>query len=161
MFSCPFLKSFKNTFFIELLQWLPLLILKPLDLQRQLCKWVSKLVTIYFISTFLVLVGIFVFILGEHKLFFSISTALRLRTYDVFDFFRWPHSWSFTWLFGWEPLIPIQHSTKFWRPWPWWRCIFPVSIFNGFKLLTDYAETRHLRCLKGFWLHLCWKTRQV
>ena len=39
--------------------------LKPLDSQRQLCKRISKLVTIYFISTFLVLVGIFVFILAS------------------------------------------------------------------------------------------------
>ena len=57
-------KKFKNTFFIELLRWLPLPILKPLDSQRHLCKLVSKLVTIYVISTFLVLVGIFTFILG-------------------------------------------------------------------------------------------------
>ena len=33
----------------------------------------------FFISTFLVLVRIFVFIFGEHRLSFSISTALRLR----------------------------------------------------------------------------------
>ena len=73
----------KNTFFYWTLRWLPLPILKPLDPQRQLCKWVSKLFTIYFIST---LVGIFVFILGEHKLSFYISTALWLRTYDVCEF---------------------------------------------------------------------------
>ena len=46
----------------------------------------SKLVKIYFISTFLVLVGIFVFIFGEHKLSFYISMVLWLRKYDVFDF---------------------------------------------------------------------------
>ena len=32
---------------------------------------------------------------------------------------------------------------------------------NGLKLLNDYAKTLHLRCLKGFWISLCWKTRQV
>ena len=58
-FPVYFSKFLKTHFFIELLRWLLLLILKPLDSQRQLCKWVSKLVTIYFISTFLVLVGIF------------------------------------------------------------------------------------------------------
>ena len=72
-FPVNFSKFLKTHFFIELLRWLLLLILKPLDSQRQLCKWVSKLVTIYFISTFLVLVGIFVFILGEHKLSFYIT----------------------------------------------------------------------------------------
>ena len=44
-----------------------------------------NLVTIYFIATFLVPVGIFVFIFGQHKLSFYISTALRLSKYDVFD----------------------------------------------------------------------------
>ena len=72
-FPVYFSKFLKTHFFIELLRWLLLLILKPLDSQRQLCKWVSKLVTIYFISRFLVLVGIFVFILGEHKLSFYIT----------------------------------------------------------------------------------------
>ena len=41
---------------------------------------------VYFISTFLVLVDIFMFIFGEHKLSFYISIALWLRRYDVFDF---------------------------------------------------------------------------
>ena len=72
-FLVNFSKFLKTHFFIELLQWLLLPILKPLDSQRQLCKWVSKLVTIYFISTFLVLVGIFVVIPGEHKLSFYIK----------------------------------------------------------------------------------------
>ena len=58
-FPVNFSKFLKTHFFIELLRWLLLSILKPLDLQRYLCKRVSKLVTIYFISTFLVLVGIF------------------------------------------------------------------------------------------------------
>ena len=52
------------------------------------CKWISELTTIYFISTFLVLVGIFVFLFGERKLSFYISTTLWLRKYDVFDFSR-------------------------------------------------------------------------
>ena len=65
MFSCQFCKIFKSTFFIEHHGWLFLPVLKPLDLQRQLCKQISKLITIYFISTFLVLVVIFVFILAS------------------------------------------------------------------------------------------------
>ena len=86
VFSCQFCEIVRNTFFIEHLWWLFLPILKLLDSQRQWCKWISKLVKIYFISTFLVLVGIFVFIFGEHKLSFYISTVLWLRKYDVFDF---------------------------------------------------------------------------
>ena len=65
MFSCQLCEIFKSTFFIEHPRWLLLPILKPLDSQRQLCKQISILVTIYFISTFLVLVGIFVFILAS------------------------------------------------------------------------------------------------
>ena len=65
MISWQFCKIFKNIFLIKHLRWLLLAILKLLDSQRQLCKWISKLVTIYFISTFLVLVGIFVFILAS------------------------------------------------------------------------------------------------
>ena len=90
MFSCQFCKIFKNTFFIEHLRWLLLPILKLLDSQRQWCKWISKLVKIYFISTFLVLFGILVFIFGEQKLSFYISTALWLRKYNIFDF-RFDH----------------------------------------------------------------------
>ena len=78
----------KIFFFIEHLRWLLLPTLKPLDSLKQLCKWISKLVTVYFISTFLVLVGIFMFIFGKHKLSFYISIALRLSRYDVFDFSR-------------------------------------------------------------------------
>ena len=85
MFSCQFCQIIKSTFFIEHLRWL-LPILKLLDSQRQWCKWISKLVKIYFISTFLVLVGIFVFIFGELKLSFYISTVLWLRKSSVFDF---------------------------------------------------------------------------
>ena len=47
-------------------------------------RWISELVTIYFISAFLALVGIFVLTFGEHKLSFY-STAMWLRKYDVFD----------------------------------------------------------------------------
>ena len=86
VFSCQFCEIFKNLFFIEHLRWPLLPTLKPLDSQRQLCKWISKLVTVYFISTFLVLVGIFMFIFGEHKLSFYISIAMWWRRYDVFDF---------------------------------------------------------------------------
>ena len=46
----------------------------------------SKLVTIYFTSTFSVPVGIFVFVFSKHKLSCYISTALWLRKYGVFDF---------------------------------------------------------------------------
>ena len=88
VFSCEFGEIFKNIFLIEHLRWLLLPTLKPLDSLRQLCKWISKLVTVYFISTFLVLVGIFMFIFGEHKLFFYIAIALWLRRYDVFGFSR-------------------------------------------------------------------------
>ena len=59
--------------------------------QRQLCKWISKLVEVYVISTFLVLVGIFMFIFSEHKLSFYISIALWIALwlrYDVSDFSR-------------------------------------------------------------------------
>ena len=88
VFSCQFCEIFKNIFFIEDLRWLLLPTLKPLDSQKQLCKWISKSFTIYFISTFLVLVGIFMFIFGEHKLSFYISTVLCLKRYDAFDFSR-------------------------------------------------------------------------
>ena len=86
MFSCQFCEIIKNAFFIEHLRWLLLPTLKLLDSQRQWCKWSSKSVKIYFISTFLVLAGIFVFIFGEHKLSFYISTVLWLRKYYVFNF---------------------------------------------------------------------------
>ena len=85
MISCQFCKIFKNTFFIEHLRWLLLAILKPVDSQRQLCKWISKLVTIYFISTFC---WDFVFIFDKHKLSFYILMVLWLRKYDGFDFSR-------------------------------------------------------------------------
>ena len=98
VFSCEFGEIFKNTFLIEHLRRLLLPNLKPLDLLRQLCKWISKLVTVYFISTFLVLVGIFMFIFGEHKLSFYISIALWLRRHVVLAC----------------PLILIQHLVTLW-----------------------------------------------
>ena len=85
MFSSHFCEIIKNSFFIEHRRRLFLPILKLLDLQRQWWKWISKLVKIYFISTFLLLVGIFVFIFGKQKLFY-VSTVLWLRKHDVFDF---------------------------------------------------------------------------
>ena len=87
VFSCQFAKCLEF-FIIEHLRWLFLPTLKPQDLLRQLRKWISELVTVYFISTFLVLVGIFKFIFGKHKLSFYISLALWLRRYNVFDFSR-------------------------------------------------------------------------
>ena len=115
LFSFQFCEIFKSTFFIEQPRWLLLPILKPLDSQRQLCKRISKLVTIYFISTFLVLVGIFVFILANTSFPF---TSRRLCGWKNMTFlvFMWPHNWSVTWLYGWVPFILIQHLTKFWRP---------------------------------------------
>ena len=138
MFSCQFCEIFKSTFFIEHLWWLFLPILKPLDSQRQLCKWISKLVTIYFISTFLVLVGIFVFIFGEHKLSFYITQlkchvtfwvefpcpdsapyqvlwAMRLVNVEIKPFLIWHlTTWSIvTWLCGWGSLILSHHTATF------------------------------------------------
>ena len=107
VFSCQFCEILKNIFLlIENLRWLLLPTLKPLDLQRQLCKWISKLVTIYFILTFLVLVGIFMFIFGETSFPFTS---------------RYPYGWGDMTLlifhvieqlkchvtFGWVPLILI------------------------------------------------------
>ena len=91
MISCRFCKSVKNTFFIELLWWLLLAILKPLDSQRQLCKWISKLATIYLISTFC-----WHFCVNVWQ-----TQAFLLRLNDPvieeiwwFWFFTWPHYWN-------------------------------------------------------------------
>ena len=86
MFSCQFCEIFKSTFFIEHLWWLLLPILKPLDSQRQLCKRISKLVTIYFISTFLVLVGIFAFILASTSFPFTSQRPCGWRYRMLFIF---------------------------------------------------------------------------
>ena len=82
--SCQFCKIFKNTFLTKHLLWLLFAILKPLDSQRQLCKWIFKLVTIYFTSTFCHFCVYFC----QAQLFFYILTRLRLRIYDGFDFSR-------------------------------------------------------------------------
>ena len=49
----------------------------------QMNFWISQELLI---STFLVLVGIFVFIFGVQNISFYISTPLWLRKYDIFDF---------------------------------------------------------------------------
>ena len=86
MFSCQFCEIFKSIFFIEHPQWLLLPILKPLYSQRQLCKRISKLVTIYFISTFLVLVGIFVFTLVSTSFPFTSRRPCAWRNMTFFIF---------------------------------------------------------------------------
>ena len=86
LFSFQFCEIFKSTFFIEQPRWLLLPILKPLDSQRQLCKRISKLVTIYFISTFLVLVGIFVFILASTSFPFTSRRPCAWRNMTFFIF---------------------------------------------------------------------------
>ena len=86
MFSCQFWEIFKNTFFIEHPQWLLLPVLKPLDSHRQLCKLISELVTIYFISTFLVLVGIFVFNLASTRFPFTSRRLCAWRNMTFFIF---------------------------------------------------------------------------
>ena len=86
MFSSQFCEIIKNTFFIEHLRRLLSSNFKATGFTEAVMQMNSKLVKIYFISTFLVLVGIFVFIFGEHKFSFYISTVLWLRKYDVFDF---------------------------------------------------------------------------
>ena len=48
---CQFSKIFKNTSFTKHIRWLLLPILKPLDSQRQWCKWISELLTVLLIST--------------------------------------------------------------------------------------------------------------
>ena len=74
---CQFCKIFKNTFFTEHLRWLLFPILKPLDSQRQWCKWISELLTILLISTLLVLVGILCL--------FSASTSFPLHPDGFFN----------------------------------------------------------------------------
>ena len=86
MFSSQFCEIIKNTFFIEHLRRLLSSNFKATGFTEAVMQMNSKLVKIYFISTFLVLVGIFVFIFGERKLSLYISMVLWLRKYDVFDF---------------------------------------------------------------------------
>ena len=115
MISCQFCKIFKNTFFIEHLRCL--LLLKSLDSQRQLCKWISKLATIYFISTFC---WHFCVYFWQAQAFLLHLDGPMVEKIWWFCFFAWPHNWSTTWLFGWGLLILIQHPTKFWGPWALW-----------------------------------------
>ena len=90
MFSSQYCEMFKSTFFIEHPRWLLLPILKPLDSQFTVassgCKQISKLVTIYFISTFLVLVGIFVFILASTSFPFTSRRPCAWRNMRFFIF---------------------------------------------------------------------------
>ena len=137
-FPVYFSKFLKTHFFIELLRWLLHLILKPLDSQRQLCKWVSKLVTIYFISTFLVLVGIFWVYSWRAQAFRLHHTIEVSRDYfgetpsfwfstrpsfggmglvnvqiKRFWFITWQRDRCVTWLCGWGSFILSHHTAKF------------------------------------------------
>ena len=115
--SCQFCKIFKNTFFIEHLQWLLLAISKSLHSQRQLRKWISKLATIYFISTFC---WPFCVYFWQAQAFLLHLDAPVVEEIWWFWFFTWPHNWSVTWLFAWGLLILIQHTSKFWGSWALW-----------------------------------------
>ena len=111
MISCQFCKIFESTFFIGHLRWLLLAILKPLDSQRQLCIWISKLATIYFISTFC---WYFCVYFWQAQAFLLHLDGPVVEEIWRFWFFTWPHNWIVMWLFGWGPIILIQHPTKFW-----------------------------------------------
>ena len=39
--------------------------------------------------------------------------------------------------------------------------VFAQTVNSSLKSLTGYAKTLHLRCLKGVWTCLCWKTRHL
>ena len=111
--------------------------LKPLDSQRQLCKRISKLVTIYFISTFLVLVGIFVFILAStsfpftsrrpcawrNMTFFIFHVTTQLK-YHVTFWVGPPHPDSAPYqVFGARGLVNVEIK-RFWLDtWPRDRCV--------------------------------------
>ena len=110
MFSCQFCKIFKSTFFIEHLRWLLLSILKPLDSQRQLCKWISKLATIYFISTFC---WHFCVYFWQAQAFLLHLDGPVVKEIWRFWFFTWPHNWSVRWLFGWTSLTWFSTLTSF------------------------------------------------
>ena len=114
--SCQFCKIFKNTFLTKHLLWLLFAILKPLDSQRQLCKWIFKLVTIYFISTFC---HFCVYFCQAQAFLLHLDAPVVEDIWRIW-FFTWLLNWSATWLFGWDPLVLIQHPTRFWRPWALW-----------------------------------------
>ena len=96
-------------------RWLLLAILKPLDSQSQLCKWISKLVTICFISTFC----------WQFRVYFLQAQAFLLYLDGPvvekiwrFWFFTWPHNWSVTRIFGWGPSSWFSSLPSFGGNWP-------------------------------------------
>ena len=105
-----FCKLFRNIFFTEHLRWLLLSILKPLDSQRQWCKWISVLLTVLLISTLLVLVGIFVFIFGKHKLSIASRRRRLLEHYIYYTFF-----WQWRIEISWYLDQPISFCANFYR----------------------------------------------
>ena len=110
-------KFFKTLLFIEHFRWLLLAVLKPLDSQRQLCKWICKLATIYFISTFS---WHFCVYFWQARTFLLDLDGPVVEEIWRFWFFTWPHNWSVTWFFEWGPIILMQHPSKFWGPWALW-----------------------------------------
>ena len=116
MIPCQFCKILKNTFFIEHIRWLLLAILKPLDSQSQLCKWISKLATIFFISTFCW--HFCVYFLQAQAFLLHLDGPVVEKIWRFWSF-TWAQNWSVTWLFGWGPIILFQYHTKFWGPWTW------------------------------------------
>ena len=102
MISSQFCKIFKNVFFFEHLRWL-------LDSQRQLCKGIFKLATIYFISTFS---WHFCAYFWQVQAFLLHLDGPVVEKIWWFWFFTWSHNWSVTWLCGWGPLILNHHPTR-------------------------------------------------
>ena len=85
---------------IKHLQWLLLAILKPLDSQRQLCKSISKLVTIYFIPTFC---WHFCVYFWQAQAFLLHLDGFVIEKIWRFWFFTWPHNWSVSDFLGGAP----------------------------------------------------------
>ena len=111
MISCQFCKIFKNTVFTEHIRWLLFAILnKPLDSQRQLCKWISKLATIYFISTFCW--HFCVHFWQAHPFLLHLDGPVVEEIWRVW-FFTWTHNWSVRWHFGWGPCTWFSTLTSF------------------------------------------------
>ena len=104
---CQFCKFFKNTIFTEHLWWLLLPILKPLDSQRQWCKWISELLTILLISTLLVLVGILCL--------FSASTSFPLHPDGFFNIRYIILFWQRRIEISWYLDQPISFCTNLYR----------------------------------------------